>query len=91
MGQTSSGVVCLLTPPQMLFGEFYVQRPPPKLSLLRVPLCLLLAGSLDRESHSASRKKEAKHGCGEECERTAAFICTFTSRLVSLPVGHPDL
>lgn len=33
------------------------QHPPPTLSPLRAPLCLLLAGSLDRERHSAGGER----------------------------------
>ena len=40
---------------------------------------------------SYAGKKEAKHGFGLECEGTAVFVCTFSSRLASLPVAHPDL
>lgn len=49
--------VCVPDPFPDVVCRVYIQYPPPMFSLLRAPLCLLLAGSLDRESYSASGKR----------------------------------
>lgn len=70
----------------VIFFFFNFQGSLPKSCLLRAHLCLLLTASHDREAHSTQLK-----GFDEECERTAVPICTFTSRLASLPLDRPDL
>lgn len=54
--QTWSGLFVYLTPPQMLCVEFTSSTLHP-CSPFSERLCLLLAGSLDRESYSASGKR----------------------------------
>lgn len=88
--QTWPGLPVYLTPPKMFLVNLHLQCPPPIYSLLSAPLCLLLAGSCDKEGYSA-RGERRLNMVWWGMWRTAVFICTFTNRLASLPVDHPDL
>lgn len=88
--QTWPGLPVYLTPPQMFFGVFAPPGPSAHFSLLSAPLCLLLAGGRDKEGYSA-RGERRLNVVWWGMWRTAAFICTFTNRLASLPLDHPDL
>lgn len=51
------GSLCTWPHPRCCLVSLHLQCPPPMFSLLRAPLCLLLAGSRDREGYSARGKR----------------------------------
>lgn len=80
--------VCVPDPSPDVVCRVYIQHPPPMFSLLRAPLCLLLAGSLDRESYSASGKRRLNMVWWGMWENSRVHLYI---QLASLPVDHPDL